>query len=555
MHPFLSLAAYAVPSLLSLSAPQPPPPPPLHPHAAHAAAPATHAAAHAAHAPAAPAPSSPRRWADWWLRLGMTMLMIGSCFVYVFALKQPGVVLLIFALQSFIYRELVQLAVKDSRERAMPAFRAFYYYWFFVFALYCYLRSFKRFLLSELRGVRVLDVLGHGGGGGGGGGSGGGGARGGGQFGGDGGGDEDGDSNEGDGGGGPGDPGALRPAWPTAPADASAPLPALAALLSRCVSSAASALDFAVSRHEPICYTLYVLGFIAFVVSLRQRRNFKYQFGQFAFCHIALLLVVGQSTYLAANVFNGLIWFFVPCGLVVCNDSMAYVCGFFFGRTPLIRLSPKKTVEGFVGGALCTVLFAFFSTRLYTTLGAFDIKFLMACPVELGVGWRAAHCDVDAQAGGLYRLLPASSFRLWRLLLPRALGDAFLCSEMQLHAVAFALFASVVAPFSGFFASGFKRAFKIKDFGAAIPGHGGFTDRMDCQLIMGSFSYVYCVYSMRLGPLRDAVAAAATAGAAAAAAAGVAQAAKSGMQQLVERLSQADLDELRSILLRKTARA
>jgi hypothetical protein len=38
-----------------------------------------------------------------------------------------------------------------------------------------------------------------------------------------------------------------------------------------------------------------------------------------------------------------------------------------------------------------------------------------------------------------------------------------------------------VAPFGGFFASGFKRAFKIKDFGDAIPGHGGFTDRCsDC---------------------------------------------------------------------------
>jgi CDP-diglyceride synthetase len=34
----------------------------------------------------------------------------------------------------------------------------------------------------------------------------------------------------------------------------------------------------------------------------------------------------------------------------------------------------------------------------------------------------------------------------------------------------------------GFFASGFKRAFKIKDFGDTIPGHGGFTDRMDCQV-------------------------------------------------------------------------
>lgn len=54
-----------------------------------------------------------------------------------------------------------------------------------------------------------------------------------------------------------------------------------------------------------------------------------------------------------------------------------------------------------------------------------------------------------------------------------------------------ATFASLVAPFGGFFASGFKRAFNIKDFGHSIPGHGGMTDRMDCQFMMGIFSYVY----------------------------------------------------------------
>jgi hypothetical protein len=33
-----------------------------------------------------------------------------------------------------------------------------------------------------------------------------------------------------------------------------------------------------------------------------------------------------------------------------------------------------------------------------------------------------------------------------------------------------AVFASIFAPFGGFFASGFKRAFKMKDFGDTIPG-------------------------------------------------------------------------------------
>lgn len=55
----------------------------------------------------------------------------------------------------------------------------------------------------------------------------------------------------------------------------------------------------------------------------------------------------------------------------------------------------------------------------------------------------------------------------------------------QLHLLVMSCFASLVAPFGGFFASGFKRAFDIKDFGHSIPGHGGMTDRMDCQYVFG----------------------------------------------------------------------
>ncbi len=39
------------------------------------------------------------------------------------------------------------------------------------------------------------------------------------------------------------------------------------------------------------------------------------------------------------------------------NDLFAYVFGMAFGRTPLIKLSPNKTVEGFLGGAFMTFIF------------------------------------------------------------------------------------------------------------------------------------------------------------------------------------------------------
>ena len=48
--------------------------------------------------------------------------------------------------------------------------------------------------------------------------------------------------------------------------------------------------------------------------------------------------------------------FIVPVTMIITNDIMAYVFGFFFGKTPLIKLSPKKTWEGFIGGGISTVI-------------------------------------------------------------------------------------------------------------------------------------------------------------------------------------------------------
>ena len=69
--------------------------------------------------------------------------------------------------------------------------------------------------------------------------------------------------------------------------------------------------------------------------------------------------------------------------------------------------------------------------------------------------------------------------------------SSFTASPAQLHSIVIASFASLIAPFGGFFASGVKRAFRIKDFGDTIPGHGGITDRFDCHGLMGIFIYIY----------------------------------------------------------------
>jgi phosphatidate cytidylyltransferase len=59
-----------------------------------------------------------------------------------------------------------------------------------------------------------------------------------------------------------------------------------------------------------------------------------------------------------SNTYEGLIYFILPSMLIVVNDIFAYIFGYFLGRHPMIALSPKKTWEGYFGGAISTCLFS-----------------------------------------------------------------------------------------------------------------------------------------------------------------------------------------------------
>ncbi|KAH7324923.1 cytidylyltransferase family-domain-containing protein [Stachybotrys elegans] len=234
------------------------------------------------------------------------------------------------------------------------------------------------------------------------------------------------------------------------------------------------------THHRFISFILYVFGFVFFVASL-QAGHYKFQFTNFAWTHMALYLIVVQAHFIMNNVFEGMIWFFLPAALVITNDIFAYICGIAFGRTQLIKLSPKKTVEGFVGAWIMTVLFSMILVNIMTRSKYF------ICPVnDLGANiFTGLQCDPNP-------VFIPSTYSLPQLFfLPPNTNLSVTFTPMQLHSLMFATFASLIAPFGGFFASGLKRTFKIKDFGHSIPGHGGITDRMDCQFIMGFFAYIY----------------------------------------------------------------
>ncbi|KIJ23294.1 hypothetical protein M422DRAFT_196119 [Sphaerobolus stellatus SS14] len=243
-------------------------------------------------------------------------------------------------------------------------------------------------------------------------------------------------------------------------------------------------LPFA-TNHRLISFMLYVMGFVGFVASLK-KQYLKQQFGMFCWVHMTLLLIVVSSHFIVNNILEGLIWFWMPASLVICNDIFAYIWGITVGRTPLIKLSPKKTVEGFVG--------AFFSTLLFSVLwGTIFMRYdYMICPVkDLGVSmFSSVACKPNPVFVWREWAVPAPlSFALSKIIGHSIKTISY--APFQFHVLVMAAFASLVAPFGGFFASGFKRAFDIKDFGDSIPGHGGMTDRMDCQFLMGMFSYVY----------------------------------------------------------------
>lgn len=180
-----------------------------------------------------------------------------------------------------------------------------------------------------------------------------------------------------------------------------------------------------------------------------------------------------------SNVHAGLIYVAYPTAIVAFNDATAYffgkLCGGRFTSRPFFpSLSPNKTWEGFVGGGVATILFGMY-------ISSFTPHPWLACPYESLRTYGVEACVApDYLVGRQVSRMSADVDALDRVV-----------DVAQLRGTLFAIFAGTIAPFGGLLASGFKRAYKVKDFGSAFPGHGGFVDRLDCQLVAACFVWAY----------------------------------------------------------------
>lgn len=233
----------------------------------------------------------------------------------------------------------------------------------------------------------------------------------------------------------------------------------------------ASFLRKTIKYYRLITFSGYIATFIGFVLSLRPGL-YKYQIGNTVWTVGVLSLVVWQIKGTTELIFSGLVWFMLPCGLVVANDCWAYFSGLACGRkiikAPFLALSPNKTWEGFIGGFFLTAIWGWWFADVISKSP------WLICPQRNMDPFASLDCE------------PASVFKEQDIMLPSEDFVLFTlhAKPFQIHAAVLAMFASIVAPFGGFLASAIKRAYNIKDFDSLIPGHGGFMDRMDCQFLM-----------------------------------------------------------------------
>ena len=124
--------------------------------------------------------------------------------------------------------------------------------------------------------------------------------------------------------------------------------------------------------------------------------------------------------------------------LIWTNDTFAYIVGKSMGKHKLFeRISPKKTIEGFLGGILFAVFAGYLISKLY----------IKASPK-----------------------FSEKSILIWCII---------------------ALIVGIIGTIGDLIESKFKRIAGVKDSGKIMPGHGGILDRLDSFIFVAQFVFLF----------------------------------------------------------------
>ena len=185
-------------------------------------------------------------------------------------------------------------------------------------------------------------------------------------------------------------------------------------------------------------YHLIPVFMLLFIVKLFE--NTGRELDTLAYQFLGIIYICLPISMLADfGYFNAISYSFtLPLGFLILqwsSDTFAYLVGRQFGKYKLFeRISPKKTMEGFVGALILTMAMGFFLSQFWDDISTKDWIVVAAIVVVFGT-----------------------------------LGD---------------LVESLL-----------KRNLSIKDSGSILPGHGGVLDRFDGVFISAPAVYFYLLLS------------------------------------------------------------
>ncbi len=186
----------------------------------------------------------------------------------------------------------------------------------------------------------------------------------------------------------------------------------------------------------PEKYSFAIFPYIIIILTIIMilRKNFKINDASFM---LFTIFYIGLAFQTLVNLFlkdQGMYELLYIAIIAILTDTFAYFCGTFFGKHKLCpSISPKKTIEGSLGGTVIATILA----------PLFAINFV----------------DV-----------------------------AYSNSPIFIIILTFVL--SILSQFGDLAASVIKRHFNVKDYGNLFPGHGGVLDRLD-SILFTSLCYFY----------------------------------------------------------------